>query len=98
MKHLTSGSSFTQSARFALRFSSAAGRYGISSPSTTPSPGGTLNAAASATTGPMRASCGSRSQLAVLFACQMPLRSGASSGVRGARYAWLLAARPSLRR
>ena len=44
-----------------------------------------LNAAASATTGPMRASCGSRSQFAVLFACQMPLRSGVLSGVRGAR-------------
>ena len=44
-----------------------------------------LKAAASATTGPMRASCGSRSQLAVLFACQMPLMFGAPSGVRGAR-------------
>ena len=46
-----------------------------------------LNAAASATTGPMRASCGSRSQFAVLFACQMPLMFGVPSGVRGARNA-----------
>ena len=51
-----------------------------------------LKAAASATTGPMRASCGSRSQFAVLLACQMPLMFGVSSGVRGARYACSCAA------
>ena len=85
MKHLTSGSSVIQLAPLAFFFASASGRYGISSPSTTPRPGGTLNAAPSANTGPCRATCASRSQFAVLFACQMPLRSGVPSGVRGAR-------------
>ena len=37
--------------------------------------------------GPWLASCASRFQFAVLFACQMPLRSGVPSGVRGVRYA-----------
>src|SRR6185436_18778742 len=42
-----------------------------------------LNAAPSATTGPWRASCAWMSQFAVFIACQIPVRFGLPSAVRG---------------
>ena len=85
MKHFTSGSSVIQLGAVGLLLSSAAGRYGICVAVDHAEPGGTLNAAPSANIGPWRATWASRSQLAVLLACQMPLRSGVPSAVRGAR-------------
>src|SRR5262249_18965812 len=51
-------------------------------------PAGTLNAAPSAITGPRRASCGSRSQFAEFIACQMPVKSGLPSALRGIAPLW----------
>ena len=98
MKHFSSGSRSSQFSAFSRLRSAAQGWYGISSPTTTPMPGGTQPAVPRATTeaastgtsgytpgcatiGRARWVC--RSQLAVLFACQIPLKSGRPSVVRG---------------
>ena len=73
----------SQLAWFSCFCFSAAGVYGISSPSTTPTPAGMLNAAPSATTGPIRAACVWMSQFAVFITCQMPVKFGLPSLVRG---------------
>src|SRR5207247_2286124 len=81
----------SQLSKFSCFLFAAHGWYGISSPSTTPASGGTQPIAPSATTGASRtgtslytpgwatmgrAAWVSRSQLAPLFACQIPLKSG----------------------
>ena len=52
-----------------------------------PRPGGTAPAAPSVGAGPGAAAWASMSQYASVIACQMPLRLGLPSEVRGARYA-----------
>src|SRR5207248_228142 len=71
---------------FSFFFAAAAGKYGISSPSTTPSPGGIAPAAPSAANGPGPAAWSWMSQFAELTACQMPFKSGLPSAVRDALY------------
>src|SRR6516164_3408491 len=90
-KHLISGSRSSQCSWFSFFRAAAHGWYGISSPSTTPSPAGTQPSAPSGITGAAdttvlgrrpgcatigRAWCVRRSQFAVLLASQIPLKSG----------------------
>src|SRR6516162_853934 len=90
-KHLISGSRSSQCSWFSFFRAAAHCWYGISSPSTTPSPAGTQPSAPSGITGAAdttvlgrrpgcatigRAWCVRRSQFAVLLASQIPLKSG----------------------
>src|SRR5688572_6977142 len=54
-----------------------------------------LNAAPSATTGPIRAAWVWMSQFAVFIACQMPVKFGLPSLVRGTCGAWAIVAAPA---
>src|SRR5262245_11927899 len=75
-RHLAAGSIVPRFLKFSLRLASAAGRYGIVPPSTTPRPAGT----------PVDAACGSILAAAGLIACQTPCGSGCPSAVRGTMY------------
>src|ERR1700746_4114978 len=85
-KHLTTGSRASQFASFSFFLASTSGRYGSGPSSTTPTPAGIPPAAPITTSGPAFASCAWMSHSAVFMACQIPLKSGLPSAVRGALY------------
>src|SRR5262249_24103073 len=85
-KHLTTGSRASQFASFSFFLASASGRYGSGPSSTTPKPAGIPPAAPITTSGPAFASWAWISHSAVFMACQIPLKFGRPSAVRGALY------------
>src|ERR1700731_3660382 len=85
-KHFTTGSKASQFASFSFFLASASGRYGSGPSSTTPRPAGIPPTAPMTTSGPAFASWGWISHSAVFMACQIPLKFGLPSVVRGALY------------
>src|SRR5688500_6671939 len=95
IQHLSSGSpsggstpspgtdTVARCSKLLLFLASASGRYGMTPPSTMLWPPGCApQAPTSSVYGPAAAECASRSQLAVVTLCQMPLKSGLPSAVR----------------
>src|SRR5215467_9994654 len=85
-KHLTTGSRASQFASFSFFLASASGRYGSGPSSTTPRPAGIAPTAPITTSGPAFASWAWISHSALFMACQIPLKFGLPSAVRGALY------------
>src|SRR6266700_336798 len=79
-----SGSRASQFASFSFFLASASGRYGSGPSSTTPRPAGIAPIAPITTSGPAFASWAWISHSAVFMACQIPLKFGLPSAVRGA--------------